>query len=295
MNKHNLLPAFLAVLAAVFYALSIPFSRILLQSVQPAMMASMLYLGAGIGVGLLYFMRKKREPVSEKLDRKDLPYVLGMVALDILAPILLMLGLKSTPSATASLLNNFEIVATSLIALLLFKELISRRLWLAILLITLSSLLLSFEGAGALRFSPGALLVLLAAACWGLENNCTRRLSDKNTYQIVTIKGIFSGLGAMLVALMSGEHLPSLTSALPTLLLGFVAFGLSIFFYIRAQKDLGAAKTSAYYAIAPFVGALLSYAVLREPLSSLYLPALLLMLLGTWLLIKDTLSLNQAQ
>lgn len=278
-----------ALLAAVFYAASMPFSRLLLEYVRPAMLASLLYLGAGLGIGLMFVARGGKRQAGN-LDRKDLPYVLGMVALDILAPILLMLGLKSTASSTASLLNNFEIVATSLIALLAFKEAISGRLWLAILLITLASLLLSFEGAQALRLSPGALLVLLAAACWGLENNCTRMLSGKNTWQIVTIKGLFSGLGAMVVALLMGEALPRALPLVLSLLLGFVSFGLSIFLYIRAQAVLGAAKTSAYYAIAPFAGALLSFLLLKESLPPRYLPALALMLLGSALLVRDTLK-----
>ena len=281
--------ALAALLAAGFYAASMPFSRLLLEYVQPAMLASLLYLGAGLGIGLMFVARGGKRQAGN-LDRKDLPYVLGMVALDILAPILLMLGLKSTASSTASLLNNFEIVATSLIALLAFKEAISGRLWLAILLITLASLLLSFEGAQALRLSPGALLVLLAAACWGLENNCTRMLSGKNTWQIVTIKGLFSGLGAMVVALLMGEAPPKALPLVLSLLLGFVSFGLSIFLYIRAQAVLGAAKTSAYYAIAPFAGALLSFLLLQESLPPRYLPALALMLLGSALLVRDTLK-----
>ena len=111
-----------AVLAALFYAVSFPFSKMLLRQTEPVMMAALLYLGAGLGIGLLYFTGRKRGDAGERLGRKDLPYVLGMIALDIAAPIFLMLGLSRTPSAQASLLNNFEIVATSLIALMVFKE-----------------------------------------------------------------------------------------------------------------------------------------------------------------------------
>lgn len=291
MKHPRLLPALYALLAAVFYALNMPFSRMLLQKVHPAMLASLLYLGAGLGIGLLFLYRHvlKRPMPGERLTQADWPAVLGMVVLDIIAPILLMLGLRSTPSATASLLNNFEIVATSLIALGVFKEQISKRLWLAILLITLSSILLSLEEPAGLRLSPGALLVLVAASCWGLENNLTRRLSNKNTFVVVTIKGIFSGLGALVVAMLMKAPLPVLSYAALALLLGFVAYGLSIFLYIRAQRDLGAAKTSAYYAAAPFVGALLSFIVLGEGLSPLYLPALALMLVGSAFLVFDTL------
>ena len=181
-------------------------------------------------------------------------------------------------------------MATTLISLLLFREKVSRRLWIAIGLITLSSMILSFGGSGSFRFSTGSLLVLGAAACWGLENNCTRRISGKSTYQIVTIKGLFSGTGSFLVALLSGERFPAAVMLLPVLLLGFVAYGLSIFTYVRAQKTLGAAKTSAFYAIAPFAGAFLSFVLLREPLTVNFGVALSGMTVGTYFVIRDTLS-----
>ncbi len=244
----------LAVLAAAFYAVNVPVSKLLLKEISPTFLASLLYFGAGIGIGLLYCINPKSHRGEKKLTRKDLPYTLGMILLDIAAPILLMLGLKSASSANASLLGNFEIAATTLIALLLFREKVSKRLWAAILLITLSSGILSFEDMSSLHFSRGSLLVLAAAACWGLENNCTRNISDKSTFEIVFLKGIFSGLGSFLIALCIGEPFPGLHTAAAALLLGFVAYGLSIFCYVRSQNTLGAAKTSAYYAIAPFIG-----------------------------------------
>lgn len=133
---------------------------------------------------------------------------------------------------------------------------------------------------------------MTATCCWGLENNCTRQISEKNTFQIVTIKGLCSGLGSLVIALVRGESFPALLSILATLLLGFVAYGLSIFFYIRAQKGLGAAKTSAYYAVAPFVGAMLSFAILGEPLSSHYFIALAVMVVGSIFVLIDTLLLR---
>ena len=200
-----------------------------------------------------------------------------------------MLGLHYGTSSNASLLGNFEIVATTVIALFVFKEAVSKRLWGAIALITLSSILLSFEGADSLHFSYGSLFVLLATTCWGFENNCTRKISSKNTYEIVVLKGIFSGLGSMLIAFATGEHLPEIKYIGLALLLGFVAYGLSIFLYIRAQNVLGAAQTSAYYAVAPFVGASLSFLFLREPLTGIYLVALAVMIAGTALVVADTL------
>ena len=279
-----------ALLAAALYAISTPVSKLLLQDVAPTMMAGLLYLGAGTGMFVLGVVRRgiKQFPREQHLTRRDLPYTVGMVLLDIAAPICLMVGLTRTTSANASLLNNFEIVATALIALMVFREKISRRLWLAIGLITLSSMILSFEDASSLQFSFGSLFVLAACVCWGFENNCTRMMSASDPLEIVVIKGFGSGLGSLLIALVIGEPLPA-PEVLPVVLaLGFVAYGLSIFFYVYAQRRLGAAKTSAYYAVAPFIGVLLSRLILRESFTQVFLIALFIMMAGTYFASTDT-------
>lgn len=288
--KDRVLPILYALLAAVFYAINTPLSKLLLDHVPSTMMAAFLYLGAGVGVGLLYAFHWKKEEKTERLGKKDLPYTIGMIVLDILAPIFLMLGIEYGTAASASLLGNFEIVATTLIAYAVFKEAVSKRLWAAISLITLSSIMLSFEGDGAFQFSYGSLFVLLATGCWGLENNCTRSIADKSTYEIVVLKGIFSGGGAFVIALLTGEKTPAPEYIVLAMLLGFVAYGLSIFLYIRAQRDLGAAKTSAYYAVAPFVGAFLSLILLGEKLTWMVFAALLVMIAGTLLVVLDTIA-----
>lgn len=157
-----------AILAAVFYAVNVPVSKVLLREVGPTTMAALLYLGAGVGIGMLSLFSRNSWEKSEPLSKKDLPYVIGMIVLDIAAPIFLMLGISYGSSANASLLGNFEIVATTLIALFIFREAVSKRLWAAIALITLSSILLSFEGTDSFRFSYGSLFVLLATVCWGV-------------------------------------------------------------------------------------------------------------------------------
>ena len=292
MNKRVTAVLF-ALLAALFYALNAPVSKTLLNDIGPRMLAGLLYLGAGIGIGLMSLSKKKKE---EKLTKDDLPYVLGMIILDIAAPIFLMTGLNMANAANVSLLNNFEIVATTLIALLIFKERVSLRLWIGVILITVASILLSLEeGSGlSIDLSLGALLVLLACVCWGFENNCTRKISSKDTYEIVFIKGIFSGSGSFIIALLSGESIPELKYVLCALLLGFVAYGLSIFFYIKAQSEIGAAKTSAYYAVAPFMGTFISYVFLKEKLTVYYLPALVIMLIGSLIVVIDTLLIHHS-
>lgn len=289
MEQNKLKAIMFAFLAAVFYAINVPISKVLLQHVGPTTMAALLYLGAGIGIGIMSLFNKKDREKAESLTKAELPYIVGMIVLDIAAPIFLMLGISYGSSANASLLGNFEIVATTVIALILFKEAVTKRLWLAIGLITLSSILLSFEGTDSFHFSYGSLLVIMATVCWGLENNCTRELSSKSTYQIVMLKGLCSGLGALVISLIKKETFPGFGYIAIALALGFVAYGLSIFMYVRAQNVLGAAKTSAYYAVNPLIGALLAFVFLSESLSWMYVIALIVMVIGSALVVVDTL------
>lgn len=285
-NKSGIL---LAISAAALYAISTPVSKLLLEFIPSTLLAGLLYLGAGVGMGILgaaLTLAKKRQD-EKRLDRSDLPYTLGMIALDIAAPILLLLGLTTATAENVSLLNNFEIVATALIALLFFGEKISKRLRWAIGLITLASAILSFENIAALDFSLGSLFVLLAAVCWGLENNCTRRLSEKDPLEIVIVKGLASGAGSLIIGLALGQRAYSIPAIVGALLLGFVAYGLSIFVYVYAQRHIGAAKTSAYYAIAPFIASALSLAIFRELPHLSFFVAAIIMAIGSYLAAKE--------
>lgn len=278
-----------AILAAALYAINAPFSKLLLAFMPPTLMAGFLYVGAGAGMVFIAFIRKIKHTETKelKLTKAELPYTIAMIALDIAAPICLLFGLNATTAANASLLNNFEIVATAIIALMVFKEKISVRLWFGILFVTLSCGILSFEDLSSLRFSYGSLFVLLAAVCWGFENNCTRKISSKDPLQIVLLKGIFSGAGSIIIGLCAGERTGALWSIAAVLGVGFVAYGLSIYFYVYAQRLLGAARTSAYYAIAPFIAVILSLIVFREIPDVTYFVALALMIVGAWLSSQD--------
>lgn len=284
--KHGI---FLAILAAALYALNSPFSKLLLKYLPSTLMAGFLYIGAGFGMIMIFLIRKtsSRPGTEPRLTKKDLPYTIAMIVLDIAAPICLLFGLTMTTAANASLLNNFEIVATAIIALVIFKETISPRLWLGILFVTASCALLSFEDISSLQFNSGSLFVLLACICWGIENNCTRRLSSKDPLQIVMVKGIFSGIGSITIGFLCGERILHLWTIPVVLLLGFVAYGLSIYFYVYAQRILGAARTSAYYAVAPFIGVFLSLLIFREIPGILFIAALFLMIIGAWLSSQD--------
>jgi drug/metabolite transporter (DMT)-like permease len=278
----------LAVLAAALYGISAPVSKLLLVELPPTLMAALLYLGAGFGMLLVDMIKKvgQKEEPEAGIVRKDMPYIIGMIVLDIGAPIFLMLGLSMTTSANVALLNNFEIVATSLIALFVFKEAVGKRMWQSIALITLASLVLTMEDH-SFSFSTGSVFVLFACICWGFENNCTRMLSLRNPFQIVVIKGFGSGVGALALSLVSGQYSRNVNYIFYTLLLGFVAYGLSIYFYIKAQRVLGAARTSAYYAAAPFIGVLISWLIFREAITGKFMVALAIMLLGAYLAITE--------
>ena len=282
-------PPALAILAAALYALSTPFSKLLLEHVGATMLAALLYLGAGLGLLCIRLLRTGAawRTENQPLSKSDIPYIITMILLDIAAPVLLMAALRTANAANVSLLNNFEIVATALIALVLFREAISARLWVSIGLICTASMLLCLDSSDSLRFSAKSVLVLLACVCWGFENNCTRRLSYKDPLTIVVVKGFGSGLGSLLLAFSIGERLPQARYLLWALMLGFAAYGLSIFCYIHAQRALGAAKTSVYYACAPFLAAGLSLPICRQTPSVRFLAAFTAMALGGWLASTD--------
>jgi len=280
MNK-NITPIIDALFAAILYALSTPFSKLLLDKVSPTLLAGLLYLGAGIGMGIVKLIQPKHNH-ARPFVKKDALSIIAMILLDITAPILLLFGLRLTHPESVALLNNFEIVATALSAFFFFKEIISKRLGIAIALVTLASIVLSFEDLVSFKISWGALLVLLATLCWGLENNITRILSKNDPLKVVIIKGLGAGVGSLLIAFAIGEVQFNGLLWLYALLLGFVAYGLSIYFYVSAQRHLGAATTSAFYGVAPFVGALLSLMIFRQWPGYNFLIGLVLMVIGAY-------------
>ena len=201
MKNRNIAPMLKVIIAAALFGASAPLSKLLLSEIAPTLMASFLYLGSGIGLYVQRFVQRyfrsfldNRFSDEARLTRNDLPWITGAVLVGgIAAPIVLMFGLKNTPASTASLLLNFEGVATTVIAVVAFKEAVGKRIWLAVLLITTASILLSWDSSRQWGFSLGAIGILSACVLWGIDNNFTRNVSSKDPLSIVTIKGLSAG------------------------------------------------------------------------------------------------------
>jgi drug/metabolite transporter (DMT)-like permease len=283
-------PYIQALLAAVFFGASAPLSKLLLGEIDPITLAGLLYIGSGISAGLFILIRKfsGQSRTEARLRRKDLPWLIGaVVAGGIAAPIILLFGLRASPAATASLLLNFEGVATTLIAVLIFREAIGRRVWWAVGLITVAAILLTWNRTGGWGFSLGALGIVAACMLWGMDNNFTRNVSAKDPLMIVTIKGLAAGGFSLLLATILGRSFPGILSILFALLLGSISYGVSIVLFIYAMRALGAARTSALFGLAPFIGMVLSFILKLEIFSLLFLLSLPLMAFGAWLLLSE--------
>lgn len=277
-----------ALLAATLYALCSPFSKMLMEHIEPKYMAAFLYLGTGAGMFIIRSVKKITNRINEaQLAKKDFCWFLFIIPLGIFSTLMLTFGINNTTAANASLLNNFEIVATAVIAFFIFHEQITKRLWLAITLITIASFLLSFNGESSLKFSSGSLFVILSCIGWGFENNCTRQLSGKDPLEIVMIKGLCSGSLTLVYAFISKEKIPEWYYIITALILGFVSFGISNFFYIFAQRKMGAAKTSAFYAVSPFIGTAVSFLIFKQIPGLTFIIALIIMLSGAYFAASD--------
>ena len=280
-----------ALLAALLFGASAPLAKLLLGQVEPIPLAAFLYLGAGFGLlGIRIFQRIHRRPSDREaqIGKPDVVWLAGAVLTGgVAAPIALLFSLQNTPAATASLLLNFEGVATTLIAALVFKESISRRAWQAILLITLASIFLSINSGAGWGFSLGTLGIIAACFLWGMDNNFTRNISAKDPLMIVTIKGLGAGIFSFGLALVLGNQLPALRIILEAMILGALSYGISIVLFIHAMRELGAARTSGLFSTAPLAGVVLSLLLFQEFPGWWFMIALPFMVVGTFLLLSE--------
>ena len=277
-------------IAALLFGASAPLSKLLLGEIAPVSLAAFLYLGSGVVSWLIILLQRKsrvHNSIENTLERSDFPWLAGAIlAGGIAAPILSMIGLSSTPASTASLLLNFESVATGIIAIFLFKESVGKKALWAMGLITAAAILLSWTG-GNWGVSIGVFAILGACFLWGLDNNFTRHISAKNPLLIVGFKGLFSGSFSLVLSLLLGNPLPSLKFALLAMALGAFSYGLSIQLFILALRSLGAARTSTLFGTSPFIGVLLSFLIFAERPLPLFWIALPCMLIGTWLMVNE--------
>ncbi len=274
----------LALLSAVLFGASTPLAKIMLGNVDPWMLAGLLYLGAGLGLGAIHLSRSAlRLPAIEApLRRSDLPWLAAViVAGGILGPLFLMLGLSRTDAAGASLLLNLEGLATMGIAWLVFRENVDRRLLFGAFAILSGAALLSWQGRASLDW--GSVLIVLACVSWGIDNNLTRKLSSADPVQIAMLKGLVAGTANLILALAQGAALPGIGTMAGAGLVGFFGYGVSLALFVLGLRYLGSARTGAYFSLAPFIGAVLSVTLLGEPLTAGLVAAGGLMGIGLWL------------
>jgi drug/metabolite transporter (DMT)-like permease len=274
----------LALLSAALFGASTPFAKLLLGTVDPWLMAGLLYLGAGVGLAVVHFWRGvlRLHAVEAPLRRSDMPW-LGLVILTggILGPLLLMFGLAGTDAAGASLLLNLEGLATMGIAWIVFRENVDRRLLLGAFAILAGAGVLAWQQQVSFRW--GVVLIAGACLCWGTDNNLTRKLSSSDPVQIAMLKGLVAGTVNLLLALAHGATLPPTGTVMAVGIVGFLGYGVSLALFVLGLRHLGTARTGAYFSLAPFVGAVLAIVILREPFSLQLLVAGCLMGFGLWL------------
>jgi drug/metabolite transporter (DMT)-like permease len=275
----------LALGAAVAFGVSTPLAKLLLGSIDPWMMAGLLYLGSGLGLSILIALRKFMGAGSTeaKLSKQDLPWLAGTVLFGgVFGPVLLLFGLNQTDAASASLLLNLEAVFTLLLAWIVFHEHVDRRLFVGAVAIVAGALLLSWQGEIG-KFSWGTVLIGLACLSWAIDNNLTRKISASDPFVLAAVKGVAAGLVNTALAFYAGGHVPSVLPGFSAMALGFVSYGLGLVLFIFALRYLGTARTGAYYGTAPFIGATVAAILLGTPLTALILIAGLLMAFGAWL------------
>lgn len=285
-------PTILALLAATCFGASTPFAKLLLRNIDPILLAALLYLGSGAGLALYQsFLRVFRlsAPTEAALIPHNIPWLIGATLTGgIMAPILLMISLQHTPAATATLLLNFIGVATTVIAILVFREQIAIRIWWAILMITLACIVLTLNLHDAWGISPGAVGVLGACVLWGLDNNITRQIAEKDPHTIVMLKGLCAGSVSLIIALLLHKRLPGLVPSMQVMALGSIGYGASMVFFILAMRQLGAARTSGYFTTAPFMGVLFSFILLRDNITMQYFLAVPILIIGVIMLAQES-------
>jgi drug/metabolite transporter (DMT)-like permease len=278
-----------ALLSAALFGASTPLAKLLVGATHPLVLAAVLYLGSGIGLAAWLALRRvARHEHGAPLERADWMWLAGAIAAGgIAGPALLMYGLARTDAASASLLLNLEAVLTAALAWIVFRENVDRRIFLGMMAIVAGSVLLSWQSAPRTGALAGPLLIAGACAAWALDNNLTRRVSGGDAVLIAAAKGLVAGTVNFGIALAMGARLPAPGALLLAGIMGLLGYGVSLVLFIMALRDLGTARTSAYFSVAPFFGAALALAIFGAPPGAAFWAAGALMGIGVWLHISE--------
>jgi drug/metabolite transporter (DMT)-like permease len=266
--------------AALLFGLNAPLSKVLLEQVEPWMLAGLLFAGGGLGLWVIdclgWHSRRDRRVGWQDWRLMTVSIAIG----GVIAPLLMVFGIDRTSAAMAALLLNFEAVFTALVAWLLFGQRLTWQLVGGIATITAGGIILSSFASAAVGFSWGAIAILGTCLMWGLDSNLTHKIADRDPVQVAMLKSGVAGLINVLIALALGNALPALPTLALTLFLGFIAYGLTLLYFVLALRHIGAARTGAFFALSPFVGAAIAITLLDEPLTSNVVLAAGLMAIG---------------
>jgi drug/metabolite transporter (DMT)-like permease len=276
-----------ALLASLLFGVSTPLAKTLLNQVSPALLAGIFYLGSGLGLFIYQAVLRifKRSPGGEApLRKSDLGYLTGAFFCGgLAAPVLLMLGLTTTPASSASLLLNLEAVFTALLAWIAFRENCDLRIVLGMIAIVAGGCVLAFSGGCGQIFTAGSIFIAAACFAWGLDNNLTRKVALCDPLQIAMLKGSVAGAVNISICLACGIKLPDPVTLSLSACLGFWSYGVSLALYVLALRHIGSARTGAYFSFAPFIGAAAGVIFLKEQPTVNFMVAAALMGAGLWL------------
>ncbi len=280
-----------ALMAAALFGASTPIAKTLLGDIPPVLLAGLFYAGSGLGLAMVITVRSWISGGDERTwvlpERSELKWLAGSIVFGgIAGPILLLLGLQSTAASVSALLLNLESVFTALLAWMVFRENFDRRIAVGMLLIVAGGLALAWT-PGDMRLSTGSLLVVAACFCWGVDNNLTRKVAANDAMTIASVKGLVSGVVNIGIAFAMGAHLPSWSEVTFAAVVGFAGYGLSLTLFVIALRELGTARTGAYFSVAPFFGAVLALVLQHDPVTVELAASALLMATGVWLHVTE--------
>lgn len=280
--------SFFALATALCFGISVPLSKLLLDEISPWMLAGILYLGGGIGLLPIYYLRNLQSAPRDSLRAQDWGWLgASILAGGVTAPVLLTIGLTTTPATVGSLLLNFEGVFTALLAWTIFRERWRLQFFLGIVAITSGGIVLSYTEHISMGLSWGALAILGTCLAWAMDSNLTNIVADRDPLQIALYKSGIAGLINIAIATAIGQTLPPLPTLIGALVIGFISSGVTYVCFVQALRQLGAAQTGAYFALSPFVGATISVLFLGEQITQVLVISAILMAVGVGLCLQE--------